>query len=122
MSFKKLLLAAVIAVATAHSAVALAVPLDSISGAVEFKLSGVTTGFSTQADTNEVTWGLGNITQITTSTALSPVVLWNSGTNGEYLSAMLYGIADLRPVAPDLLNVGAVNDPAPAPGSGCGSL
>jgi hypothetical protein len=119
MIFKKLLLAAVIAVAASHSAVALAGPLGGIIGAVEFKLSGLTTGFFTQANTTEVTWGVGNITQITTPTTAGAASLWNSGEGGEYLGYMLYGIHDISSTV-----AGSVftNYSDGATGIGCGTL
>jgi hypothetical protein len=119
MSFKRVLVAAAVAVAFFNSGAALALPLSTVYGAVEFKLSGVTTGFFTQPGTNEATWGLGNITQITTPTSAGAAALWNSGEGGDYLGYMLYGIADLSSsgVSPNLnlYNVGAT-------GLGCSPL
>ena len=124
MSFKKVLVGAAIAAAFLNSGAASAVALSSVFGAVEFKLSGVTTGFFTQPDTNETTWGVGNITQITTPTVLGATSLWNSGEGGDYLGYVLYGIADLSNsgVTPNLnlYNNGAVD--GVLPGSGCGLL
>jgi hypothetical protein len=124
MSFKKVLVGAAVAAAFLNSGAAFAGPLASAGGAVEFKLSGVTTGFFTQSDTNEVTWGAGNITQITTPTVLGATSLWNSGEGGDYLGYVLYGIADLSSsgTSPNLniYNDGAVD--GAAPGSGCGLL
>lgn len=123
MSFKRVLVAAAVAVAFFNSGAALAMPLGDVSGPVEFKLSGVTTSFFTQSDTTEKTWGVGNILQITTS-SMNPVSLWNSGEGGDFLGYMLYGVADLSSsgVSPNLnlYNVGAVD--GAAPGSGCGLL
>jgi hypothetical protein len=121
MRFKKLLLAAAAAgvFASLGSGIAVAGPLNSVSGPVEFKLSGVTTEFYTQANTNETTWGVGNLTQITTPTSQGAASLWNSGEGGDYLGYMLYGIADLSNsgVAPNinLYNYGAT-------GTGCGAF
>lgn len=121
MKVKKLLLAAAAAgtLAGLVSGVAVAGPLDSVSGPVEFKLSGVTTGFYTQAGTNEKTWGVGNLTQITEPTSTGSASLWNSGEGGDYLGYMLYGLADLSSsgVSPNfnLYNYGAT-------GAGCGAL
>lgn len=121
MRFKKLLLAAAAAgvFASLGSGIAVAGPLNSVSGPVEFKLSGVTTEFYTQANTNETTWGVGNLTQITTPTNQGAASLWNSGEGGDYLGYMLYGIADLSSsgVAPNinLYNYGAT-------GTGCGAF
>lgn len=119
MNFKKLLLAAAIAVATSYSPAALAGPLGGIIGAVEFKLSGLTTGFFTQADTTEVTWGVGNITQITTPTTAGAASLWNSGEGGEYLGYMLYGIHD---VSNTIAGSVFTNYSDGATGTGCGTL
>ncbi len=119
MSFKKVLAAAAVGLAFFNNGAALAVPLSSITGAVEFKLSGVTTGFFTQTNTNEATWGVGKITQITTLTSAGANTLWNSGEGGDHLGFMLYGAADLSNsgTSPNLnlYNVGAT-------GTGCGSL
>lgn len=124
MNVKGMLVAATVAVAVLDVGAAFAGPLASVSGAVEFKLSGVTTGFFTRPDTNETTWGVGNITQITTPTVVGATSLWNSGEGGDYLAYVLYGIADLSSsgVSPNLnlYNNGAVD--GAAPGSGCGLL
>jgi hypothetical protein len=119
MSFKKTLLAAAMAIAASSSAVALAAPLGSVSGTVEFKLSGLTTGFSPQAGTNEVTWGVGNITQITTPTAAGAASLWNSGEGGDYLGYMLYGIHDISSTVSGSV---FTNYSDGATGAGCGAL
>jgi hypothetical protein len=58
-------------------------------------LSGVTTEFYTWSGTNETTWGVGNITQITTPSSQGAASIWNSGEGGDYLGYMIYGIADL---------------------------
>lgn len=94
------------------SLAAQAVPLSSLPGGdMEFKLSGVTTEFYTWGGTNETTWGVGNITQITTPTSQGAASIWNSGEGGDYLGYMIYGIADLSNsgVAPNvnLYNFGA---------------
>ncbi len=119
MNFSKTLVVAAAAAAVFNAGGVLAMPLGSVSGAVEFKLSGVTTEFFTQANTNESTWGVGNITQITTPTSAGATALWNSGEGGDYLGYMLYGIADLSSsgASPNLnlYNVGAT-------GTGCGLL
>ena len=119
MNLSKMFVAATVTVALLNAAGALAAPLNALSGAVEFKLSGVTTGFFTQASTNETTWGVGKITQITTLTSLGADSLWNSGEGGDYLGYMLYGAADLSSsgVSPNLnlYNFGAT-------GTGCGAL
>lgn len=89
-----------------------AVPLSSLPGGdMEFKLSGVTTEFYTWAGTSETTWGVGNITQITTPSSQGAASIWNSGEGGDYLGYMIYGIDDLSNsgVSPNinLYNVGA---------------
>lgn len=119
MSFKKVLVAAAVAVAFFNSGATLAGPLDSVSGTVEFKLSGLTTGFFTQANTNEITWGVGNITQITTPTSSGAASMWNSGEGGDYLGYMLYGVRDISSTV-----VGPVftNYSDGATGAGCGAL
>jgi hypothetical protein len=127
MSFKNILSTATMMVALLDGGAALASTLDAISGPVEFKLSGVTTGFFTQLGTNETTWGLGNITQITRPTAQGAAPLWSAGADGDFLGTMLYGIADLSivPAGPNvnLYNVGAVATAVPGPGvPGCGTL
>jgi hypothetical protein len=124
MNVKRMLVGAAVAAAFFNSGVAFAGPLASVVGAVEFKLSGVTSGFFTQLDTNEVTWGVGNITQITSPTALGATSVWNSGEGGDFLGYVLYGIADLSSsgTSPNLnlYNNGAVD--GAAAGSGCGLL
>lgn len=119
MSFKKILITAVMAIAASSSSVALAGLLSSVSGPVEFKLSGLTTGFSTQAGTNEVTWGVGNITQITTPTASGAAPLWSAGDGGDYLGYMLYGIHD---ISSTVLGSVFTNYSSGATGAGCGAL
>ncbi len=120
MSYKNALLAMSTAAVMAGlgSQAALAGPiLDAVSGTgIEFKFSGGTTGFFTRAGTDETTWGVGNVTTITGPAPSAPV-LWSSGNNGDYLSFMIYGIADLSSNATsatsfDLYNNGAV-------GAGC---
>lgn len=119
MSFKKVLVGAAVAAAFLNSGVAFAGPLASVSGPIEFKLSGLTTGFFTQSGTNETTWGVGNITQITTPTSAGAASLWNSGEGGDYLGYILYGIADLSSSS-----VGSVitSYGTGATGPGCGVL
>lgn len=121
MRVKKLLLAAAAAGALAGlgSGIANAAPLASISGPVEFKFSGLTTSYNTQANTNETTWGVGNVVAITGPVSQLSPLLWASGEGGEYLSYMLYGVSDLSssggpaPTPFSLYNVGAT-------GTGCG--
>lgn len=90
MFMKKLLAAAILGVAAFTAA---ATPLDSITGAVNIKLIGLTTEANTAVGTNETTWGIGSITEIQGTGGQK----WQSGSSdGTYLYFMLYGIADLK--------------------------
>lgn len=106
MSIKKLILAASLGFAALSAS---ATPLDSLTGNMNIKLQGLTTEANTFAGTNESTWGVGSITQITGTGGQA----WNMGvSDGSYLYYMIYGIADQNIVANstgslDLYNVGA---------------
>ncbi len=82
--------------------------LGGYTGPVEFKFAGVSTGQNVQAGTNENTWTVGNVTSITDGFN----TLWNSGDGGEFLTFMMYGIADDSIVADgadfDIYSSGAV--------------
>jgi hypothetical protein len=86
-----------------------ATPLDALTGNVNIKLQGLTTENNAWAGTNETTWGIGSISQITGTGGQ----VWNMGaSDGTYLYYMIYGIADLNTVQNatgtfDLYNVGA---------------
>ena len=89
MNVKKLLLATVLGAASLSAA---AVPLDALDGAVNIKMTGLTTNFSTWAGTNENTWGVGAVTQILGTGGKS----WSAGlSDGSYLYFMIYGISDM---------------------------
>ena len=113
MNFKKLAVAISMALAAFSAS---ATPLDQITGDIEIKLGGLTTETNTQPATNETTWGVGNITSIT---SFSNDGIWQQGSSdGYYLYYMIYGIADalIKPNGAgfDIYNVGATG----AAGSG----
>lgn len=65
--------------------------LDSILGPVEFKFAGFSTEQNTTAGSNESTWAVGNVTSITDGFNN----LWASGDDGDRLTFVMSGIADL---------------------------
>lgn len=71
-----------------------ATTLDALTGALTIKLTGQSTDSTTTgtfAGTNETTWSVGSITQITSTSGGT----WYAGaSDGSYLYYMLYGIAD----------------------------
>ena len=109
MNVKKLLLATVLGAASLSAA---AVPLDALDGAVNIKMTGLTTNFSTWAGTNENTWGVGAVTQILGTGGKS----WSAGlSDGSYLYFMIYGISDMSVVDAgsgnkNIYSVGAKNN------------
>lgn len=125
MSFKKTLLAAATAGVLASMGIGSAsafVPLSSITGGVEFKFTGSTTesnhvdGLGT-GNTDETTWGVGKVTSINTvpDGGGNFTTLWASSSDGNYLSYMIYGIADYNILpgttsAVEIYNNGAVAD------------
>lgn len=64
--------------------------LDSLAGPVEFKFAGFSTEQNTMA-ADETTWSVGNVTSITNGFNN----LWVEGQDGDHLTFMLYGVADL---------------------------
>ncbi len=70
--------------------------LDSLTGPVEFKFAGFSSEQALTAGSNESTWSVGNVTSITDGFNN----LWVSGQDGDRLTFMLYGIADLS-IVPD---------------------
>lgn len=85
-----------------------AITLDQVAGSTQWKLSGLTTESNTWAGTNETTWGVGAVTQLTSATGT-----WFAGaSDGYYLYYMIYGISDLNIVSNnganfDIYNIGA---------------
>lgn len=99
MKLKRMVVAMALG-ASSLAAYALPTPtsLDAISGPLTWKLQGVTTEFNTTAGTTETTWGLGRISEISSSGGSgSTNQIWQSGTtDGTQLYFMIYGIADLN--------------------------
>lgn len=112
MKLKQLIAATSLAFASLSAA---AIPLDQIVGNLDIKLGGLTTEYNTTAGTNETTWGIGNITSITSN---STGDVWNAGdSDGSYLYYMIYGIADLGTSTNsgngfNIFNIGATGGPA----------
>ena len=111
MKFKKLAVAICMAFAAFSAA---ATSLDQLNGDIDIKLGGLTTEAKTWLGTNESTWGIGNISEIS---AFSNNGLWQQGaSDGSYLYYMIYGIADAfikaNGSAFDIYNVGATGGAA----------
>jgi len=76
-----------------------ALPLDQITGPVEFKFFAGSTSQNTVGGPCAIgagcenTWLGSTLTQIVDSNTLLPV--FNQGENGQYLAAMLYGVSDI---------------------------
>lgn len=76
-----------------------AIPLDQITGPVEFKFFAGSTSQNTFGGPCAVgagcenTWLGSTLTQIVDSNTLLPV--FNQGENGQYLAAILYGVSDI---------------------------
>jgi hypothetical protein len=106
MNLKKLLVAMTLGFAAIGAS---ATPLDALTGNIEVKLGGLTTETHRTAGTNETTWGIGYLSEIT---SFSNSGHWQSGaSDGTYLYYMIYGIADLSIIPAgtgfDIYNVGA---------------
>jgi hypothetical protein len=106
MNIKKLVAAVTLGLASLS---AMATPLNAVSGDVEIKLGGLTTGTRLTTGTDEKTWGVGYLETITSFSNLSK---WTAGTDDGYLYYMLYGVADLSIIPRlgggfDIYNVGA---------------
>lgn len=88
MKLKTIVAATALAVS---SMVAQAAPLSSLPGGpIEFKFAGFSTEKNTNAGSDETTWSLGNVTSITDGFNN----LWSAGEGGQWLTFMVYGIAD----------------------------
>lgn len=121
MKLKTLAAAALLGLAAAP---AFAVPLNSVSGNVEWKLTGITTEAAPNGSlvdphfgSNESTWGIGTINSIVKGLNNQ----WVAGEAGQYLNYIIYGIADLSytpglPNGNNIYNVGATG------GSGDGKI
>ena len=106
MNIKKIVAAVSLGLASFAAA---ATPLSGVTGDLEIKLGGLTTGTRTQAGTNETTWGIGYLETIT---SFSNDSKWIAGAQDGYLYYMIYGIADLSVIAGgglgyDIYNIGA---------------
>ena len=106
MNFKKIVAAVSLGLASFAAA---ATPLAGVTGNLEIKLGGLTTGLRTQVGTNETTWGIGYLETITSFDNDSK---WIAGTDDGYLYYMIYGISDLSIIKGgglgfDIYNVGA---------------
>lgn len=101
---------AIAALGALTSTSVLAAPLSSLAGSYNWKLQGVTSEYSPAAVArgNESTFGIGEITDIRTT---SGNIAWQAGNSGEYLYYMIYGIADLGISLPSLYNVGCIGGP-----------
>lgn len=69
---------------------AIAMPLDSVSGQVSWKITAASTELNTNSGSNESTWLIGNINALT----VGGNNVWSQGENGDNLVMMMYGIAD----------------------------
>lgn len=104
----------------AVAAPAFAIPLDSIGGPVQWKITGVTTEYVDGEDlsqpgpqglhygTNESTWGVGTVNTLIQFGSN----IWNAGEGGQYLNYMLYGIHDLSQSSGGPNGVNIYNDGA----------
>ncbi len=107
MNIKKIVVALTLGLA---SLTASADQLSMVTGDVEIKLGGLTTGTRLTAGSNESTWGVGYLETIASFSNLSK---WTAGTDDGYLYYMIYGIADLSIIPRlggtgfDIYNVGA---------------
>ena len=111
MKFKQLAVAISMAFAAFGAA---ATSLDQLTGDIDIKLGGLTTEAKTSLGSNETTWGIGNISEIT---SFSNSGIWQQGSSdGHYLYYMIYGIADAfvkaNGTAFDIYNVGATGGAA----------
>lgn len=93
MNFKKLVVATSLAFAAIGAS---AGPLDSVTGNIKIKFTGLTTEKVLTAGTDETTWGIG---YINTLASTSGGGAWAAGQGGQYLYYMMYGIADAKIVA-----------------------
>lgn len=106
MNIKKIVAAVSLGLA---SMAASADPLVNVTGDLEIKLGGLTAETFTTAGTNETTWGVGYVSDITSFSNLSQ---WKAGTDDGYLYYMIYGIADISTIPNnsfgyDIYNIGA---------------
>jgi len=98
MKLNTLFAAVALSVASMASHAYTLTSLDAIAGPLTWKLQGLTTETNTWTGTDESTWGIGRITELTSSGGIgSTNQQWQSGTtDGTYLYYMIYGIADLN--------------------------
>lgn len=87
MNIRKLIAASALTLATGA---AFAVPLGSVSGDIEWKVTGLSSEQNTAAGSNESTWVIGTVNSLTDGFNN----VWTQGEGGAYLNFMMYGIAD----------------------------